>query len=29
LSDVIAAITPCLRAWYRPNTTLSRLCGIA
>jgi len=29
LSDVIAAITPCLRAWSRPNTTLSRLCGLA
>jgi transposase len=28
LSDVIAAISPCLRAWSRPNTTLSRLCGI-
>ena len=28
LSDVITAITPCLRTWSRPNTTLSRLCGI-
>ena len=29
LRNVIAAITPCLRAWSRPNTTLARLCGIA
>lgn len=28
LNDVITAITPCLRAWSRPNITLSRLCGI-
>lgn len=28
LNDVITAITPCLRAWSRPNTTLARLCGI-
>lgn len=28
LSDVVEAITPCLRAWSSPNPTLSRLCGI-
>lgn len=28
LNDVIAAITPCLRDWSRPNPTLRRLCGI-
>lgn len=29
LSNVIEAVTPLFRAWSRPNTTLSRLCGIA
>ena len=29
LKNLIAAITPCLDEWSRPNTTLARLCGVA
>jgi transposase len=29
LEKVINAISPCLREWSRPNTTLARLCGVA
>lgn len=29
LEDVVAAITPSLRRWSRPNPTLARLCRLA
>ncbi|MBN9694117.1 MAG: transposase [Verrucomicrobia bacterium] len=29
LEDVVAAITPSLRRWSRPNLTLARLCRLA
>lgn len=28
LDDVVTAIRPSLTAWFRPNATLKRLCGI-